>query len=71
VYQARDRRLDRDVAIKILPAEFSRDAVRLARFEQEARATAALNHTNILAVYDIGTSRCANAIRPSAAFPKN
>jgi len=55
VYRARDARLGRDVAIKMLPAAFSSDPERLARFEQEARAAAALNHPNILAVYDIGT----------------
>ena len=55
VYRARDARLGRDVAIKILPAAVSRDSERLRRFEQEARATAALNHPNILAVFDIGT----------------
>ena len=54
VYRARDPRLGRDVAIKVLPAEFSADPERLNRFEQEARAAAALNHPNILAVYDIG-----------------
>src|SRR6266487_3244482 len=55
VYRARDPRLGRDVAIKVLPGAFSADADRLHRFEQEARAAAALNHTNILTVYDIGT----------------
>src|SRR5712691_6160255 len=55
VYRARDTRLDRDVAIKTL-AGFDADDARLARFEQEARAAAALNHPNILAVFDIGTS---------------
>jgi len=55
VYRARDPRLGRDVAIKVLPTAFSADAGRLQRFEQEARAAAALNHPNILAVYDIGT----------------
>ena len=54
VYRARDTRLGRDVAIKVLPAEFSGDPERLQRFEQESRATAALNHSNILAVYDVG-----------------
>jgi Tol biopolymer transport system component len=54
VYRARDPRLGRDVAIKILPAEFASDAGRRARFEQEARAVAALNHPNILGLYDIG-----------------
>jgi Tol biopolymer transport system component len=54
VYRARDARLGRDVAIKILPESFTHDADRLRRFEQEARAVAALNHPNILAVFDIG-----------------
>jgi serine/threonine protein kinase/tetratricopeptide (TPR) repeat protein len=54
VYRARDPRLARDVAIKILPDDVGADPDRLARFEQEARATAASNHPNILAVYDIG-----------------
>ncbi len=55
VYRARDARLGRDVAIKVLPAAFSADADRLRRFEQEARAAAALNHPNILSVHDIGS----------------
>jgi serine/threonine protein kinase/tetratricopeptide (TPR) repeat protein len=55
VYRAHDPRLGRDVAIKILPTAFSSDAQRLRRFEQEAHAAAALNHPNLLAVYDIGT----------------
>src|SRR4051812_37529049 len=55
VYRARDQRLGRDVAIKVLPASLSRDAERLRRFEQEARAAAALNHPDIRAVFDIGT----------------
>ena len=54
VYRAHDHRLDRDVAIKILPASFAQDSDRLKRFEQEARAVGALNHPNILAIYDIG-----------------
>jgi eukaryotic-like serine/threonine-protein kinase len=54
VYRARDLRLGRDVALKILPESFSRDPDRLRRFEQEARAVATLNHPNILAVFDIG-----------------
>src|SRR5271156_260933 len=54
VYRARDARLGREVALKILPESFARDAERLRRFEQEARAVAALNHPNILAVFDIG-----------------
>jgi serine/threonine protein kinase/Tfp pilus assembly protein PilF len=55
VYRARDTRLGRDVAIKVLPAEFAEDPERLRRFEQEARAVAALSHPNVLAVYDVGT----------------
>jgi len=55
VYRARDSRLKREVAVKVLPQAFSLDADRLRRFEQEALATAALNHPNILAVFDIGT----------------
>jgi serine/threonine protein kinase len=55
VYRARDSRLRREVAVKILPASFAQDADRLRRFEQEARAVGALNHPSILAIYDIGT----------------
>jgi eukaryotic-like serine/threonine-protein kinase len=55
VYRARDTRLGRDVAIKVLPAEFAEDPERLRRFEQEARAVAALDHPNILAIHDVGT----------------
>jgi len=55
VYRARDSRLGREVAIKVLPAAFSQDADRLRRFEQEARAVGMLNHPNILIVHDIGT----------------
>jgi serine/threonine protein kinase len=55
VYRARDDRLGRDVAIKVLPASFAGDADRLSRFEQEARAAGSLNHPNVLAIYDIGT----------------
>jgi len=53
VYRARDARLDRDVAIKILPDLFAQDPERLARFEREAKALAALNHPNIAAIYGI------------------
>jgi len=55
VYRARDTRLARDVAVKVLPAEFAGDPDRLRRFEQEARAVAALNHPNIVAIHDIGS----------------
>ncbi len=55
VYRARDPRLGREVAIKVLPTYFCSDQDRLRRFEQEARAAGALNHPNVLAVYDVGT----------------
>src|SRR6202161_3738142 len=54
VYRARDARLNRDVAVKILPAAFARDPERMRRFQQEAQAVAALNHSNILAIHDFG-----------------
>jgi serine/threonine protein kinase/Tol biopolymer transport system component len=54
VYRARDPRLGRDVAIKVLPASFSKNPDRLKRFEQEARAAGVLNHPNVTIVYDIG-----------------
>jgi len=54
VYRARDTRLGREIALKILPESLARESDRLHRFEQEARAIAALNHPNILAVFDIG-----------------
>ena len=55
VYKARDSRLNRDVAIKILPAALSADPERRERFEREARAVSSLNHPNICAVYDVGS----------------
>ena len=54
VYRARDIRLNREVALKVLPAEFAQDADRLRRFELEAKATSVLNHPNILTVHDFG-----------------
>ena len=55
VYRARDRKLDRDVAVKVLPESVAKDADTLARFEREAKAVAALSHPNILAIFDFGT----------------
>jgi eukaryotic-like serine/threonine-protein kinase len=54
VYRARDARLDRDVAVKVLPSHLAEDPVALARFEREAKAVAATSHPNILAIFDIG-----------------
>ncbi len=54
VYRARDTRLNRTVAVKVLPADFAADGSRLQRFEQEARLLSALNHPNIVAIYDVG-----------------
>ena len=60
VYRARDNRLDRTVAVKILPAEFAADARLLARFEREAKAISALNHPNICTVHDVGRENGVN-----------
>src|SRR5262245_48665483 len=54
VYRARDARLDRDVAIKVLPSSFAADPDRLRRFEHEAKAAGKLNHPNLTAVHDVG-----------------
>src|SRR4029453_4714692 len=62
VYRARDPPLHRDVALKILPTEVSADMSRRVRFEQEARAAAALNHPNILSVYDVTSTDAASYI---------
>src|SRR5512145_1602928 len=55
VYRARDPRLGREVAIKVLPSLFTASADRLRRFEQEARAAGALNHPNLLTIFELGT----------------
>ena len=55
VYRARDGRIGRDVAVKILPAAFANDQDRLNRFALEARAAGILNHPNLLTIYDLGT----------------
>ena len=57
VYRARDTRLGRDVAIKVLPASLATDPERVRRFEQEARAASALNHPNIVVVFDVGSAK--------------
>jgi len=56
VYRARDERLGRDVALKVLPPALRDDAERLRRFETEARAAGGLNHPNVLGVLDVGTA---------------
>jgi serine/threonine protein kinase len=55
VYRARDPRLGRDVAIRVLPQSVAADSDTLARFEREAKAVAALSHPNILSIFDFGT----------------
>jgi serine/threonine protein kinase len=61
VYRGKDPRLDRDVAIKVLPQELVEDAERVARFEREAKLLAALNHPNIAAIYSFEIFEAPNA----------
>ena len=62
VYRARDTKLGRDVAIKVLPEAFARDTERMARFQREARLLASLNHTNIAAIYGLEDSGSTRAL---------
>jgi len=71
VYRARDTRLGREVALKILPAEFLEDRERLARFEQEARSSSALNHPNIITIYDVGVTESASYLAMELVDGKN
>ena len=68
VYRARDTRLDRDVAIKILPPLFAGDPERLARFEREAKTLASLNHPHIAQIFGIEQSRLHRAPRRARAL---
>ena len=70
VYLAEDTRLHRKVAVKVLPEEFAGDPERLARFEQEARAAAALNHPHIAAVHDIGVEGDDGIVGPQRGRPR-
>ena len=68
VYRARDERLKRDVAIKVLPSSYAQDADRLRRFEQEAKAASALNHPNIITIHEIGQVEGAHYIATEFKF---
>jgi len=69
VYRARDTKLGRDVAIKVLSEDFAKDPERLARFEREAQMLAALDHPNIAALYDFRTETIEEYIPPGSAGP--
>jgi serine/threonine protein kinase len=62
VYRARDAKLGRDVALKVLPEAFARDAERMARFQREAKVLASLNHTNIASIYGLEDSGSTHAL---------
>ncbi|HEY6903095.1 MAG TPA: protein kinase [Candidatus Acidoferrales bacterium] len=62
VYRARDAKLGRDVAIKVLPEAFARDAERMARFQREAKSLASLNHSNIASIYGLEDSGATHAL---------
>jgi len=67
VYRARDLKLKREVAIKILPEEFSRDADRLSRFQREAELLASLNHPSIAGIYDLAEANGSRQLDPGRA----
>src|SRR5687767_787306 len=68
VFRARDTRLDRDVAIKVLSDAFVKDPDRVTRFEREAKAIAALSHPNVLAIFDTGRHAAAGAEAPYSLY---
>lgn len=68
VYRATDTRLDREVAVKVLPASVAGDSERLTRFEREANAVAALSHPNILSISDVGTAPAADGTGAPIAY---
>jgi len=67
VYRARDERLGRDVALKVLPPGITGDRERIERFAQEAKSASALNHPNIVAIYEIGKDRPSPVVQPISA----